>query len=238
MTCAWPVDRSCLPTATSEPDKIKQQAAEDMAVSVLWALSGRQFGVCPVVARPCPVPCAGVTIVEGPGWTPIWTDGQWRNVSCGCTGQCSYAGPSVVHLPGPAVSVTRVDVGRVEMPKEEYVLEGGRLYRTHGGVWPSQNLLAPLPETGTWAVYYERGVPVPPGVDVLVGLLAQEFLNACSGGKCRLPRRVQTLSRQGVSYQMIDPTDIYASGKTGIPEIDIWLASVNPHHVLAAPSVR
>lgn len=82
------------------------------------------------------------------------------------------------------------------------------------------------------------GTPVPGGVGVLVGTLAKEFLDACSGGKCRLPRRVQQVSRQGVSYQMVDPTDIYRSGLTGIPEIDIWLSSVNPNRLMAPPRVR
>lgn len=81
-------------------------------------------------------------------------------------------------------------------------------------------------------------MPVPPGVGVLVGLLTKEFLAACSGGKYRLPRRVQAMTRNGVSYQMVDPQDIYASGKTGLAEVDIWLAAVNPTALQQRPTVR
>lgn len=63
-------------------------------------------------------------------------------------------------------------------------------------------------------------------------------MDACGGGKCRLPRRVQTVSRQGVTYQMVDPTDIYRDGLTGLPEVDIWIASVNPNRLMGAPRVR
>lgn len=241
MACDWEVDRTCLPVAESDPDKIKQQAAEDLAVSVLWALSGRQFGVCPVIARPCPTPCIAYDTnwFSGPGWYPIWDQGNWRNVTCGCTGSnCVASGPGVVHLAGPVQSVTEVTIGGVVLDESSYSLEGGLLYRANGGVWPDQNLARPLDEPGTWSVTYEKGIPVPPGVATLAGLLTLEFINACSGGKCRLPRRVQSMTRSGVSYQMVDPTDIYNSGKTGIPEIDIWLAAVNPNRLQQRSRVR
>lgn len=231
MSCAWPVDRSCLPYAESDIDKIKQQNAEDLAVAVLWALSGRQFGVCPVRARPCLTPCVSYDTnwLSGPAFYPIWENGQWRNTMCGCGPRCAAVGPGVVHLAGPVVEITEVNIGGDVLDPSSYTLEGNLLYRTNGGVWPDQDLTRPLPEPGTWSVIYDKGNPVPAGVDVLVGVLALEFLNACSGGKCRIPRRVQTLSRGNVTYQMIDPTDIYASGKTGISEIDLWLSAVNPH---------
>ncbi len=237
--CTWPVDRSCLPIAETDIDKQKQADAENMAVSVLWALSGRQYGVCPVIARPCPQVCAPHDFsASGPGWYPLWSNGQWRNVSCGCAGSCSYASPSVVHLAGPVAAVTEVNFGDQTVDPTLYRLEGNRLYRTDGSAWPTQNLAQPLPNPGTWSVEYSRGTPPPANVAVLVGLLALEFLSACSGGKCRLPRRVTSVSRQGVSYQMIDPTDIYATGKTGLPEVDLWLSAVNPAHLSEAPRVR
>lgn len=240
MPCDWPVDRSCLPVAESELDKVRQQDAEDLAVSVLWALSGRQFGVCPVRSRPCLTPCLSYDTnwFSGPSFYPIWEDGHWRNITCGCGPKCAAVGPSVIHLAGPVVSVTEVNIEGAVLDESSYSLEGNLLYRTNGQVWPDQDLTRPLPEPGTWSVTYEKGVPVPAGVSVLVGILALEFLNACTGGKCRLPRRVETVSRQGVSYRMVDPADIYAARKTGISEIDIWLSSVNPHGNLAQATVR
>lgn len=237
-SCTWPIDRSCLPEAATPEDRVKQRHAEDLAVSVLWALSGRQFGQCPVIARPCPTACTSSTGSYGPGWFPVFTDGQWRNLTCGCPGSCSASGPTVVHLPGPVGEVLTVTVAGVTLDESAYQLEGDRLYRVDGESWPDQDMNSPSGSAGTWSVTYTRGVPVPEGVGALVGILTKEFLDACGGGKCRLPRRVQSMTRNNVSYQMVDPTDIYRSGKTGIPEIDIWLAAVNPTALQQRPVVR
>lgn len=241
MTCNWPVDRSCLPTAQSDVDQLKQESAENLAVSVLWALSGRQFGQCPVIIRPCPTPCTEPSgaWLAGPGWFPIFESGSWRNISCGCSASgCNLYGPAVIHLPGPVGVVTEVVMDGVTLPADAYVLEGEVLRRADGSDWPSQNLQLPLGRAGTWSITYTQGYPPPPGVAVFVGTLAKEFLDACSGKPCRLPKNTQSVSRRGVSYQMYDPSSIYASGKTGISEIDLWLQSVNPNRLMSAPRVR
>lgn len=243
MTCSWPVDRSCLPTSESAPEIAQQTDAENLAVQVLWALSGRQFGVCPVIARPCPTPCGGVSPWSdlGAPFIVTWDGANWRNTACGCGPRCSYLSPSVIHLASrvalPIQEVTEVVIAGELLDDAEYRLEGDLLYRVNGS-WPAQDLTRPLDEAGTWSVTYTRGVPVPPGTAKLVGLLAAEFLAACRGGKCKLPRRVRSVTRQSVSYDMIDPTDIYTSGKTGIPEVDLWLSAVNPHRLMSAPTVR
>lgn len=240
MSCSWPVDRQCLPITNDEVGIAQQLAAENLAVQVLWALSGRQFGVCPAIVRPCPQSC-------GPGtWTTsallaYWDGANWRNTFCGCGPKCSWDSPYVVHLGVgaalPVQEITEVVIDGVVLDPVEYRQEGDLLYRI-GAKWPAQNLGAPLDEPGTWSITYMRGFPPPEGTATLVGLLAKEFLAACSGGKCALPRRVQTVTRQGVSYQMVDPVDIYASGKTGISEIDLWLSAVNPGAMASPPTVR
>lgn len=244
MTCTWDVDRTCLPVSESEPERIQQENAENLAVSVLWSLSGRQFGVCPVIARPCPTPCRDETgWLGGPGWFPLWDGENWRNTQCGCSsGRCSASGPSVIHLGAtvglPVREVTNVTIEGAVLDPSEYKLEGDLLYRVGGEPWPTQDLTRPLDEPGTWSVSYTRGNPAPAGTAVLVALLAKEFLEACGGGKCRLPRRVQTVSRQGVTYQMVDPTSILEEGFTGLPEVDLWIKSVNPSRLQAPPRVR
>jgi hypothetical protein len=87
-------------------------------------------------------------------------------------------------------------------------------------------------------VTYNRGIVPPQGVAGLTGNLAKEMLDALDNeGRCRLPRTVTTASRNGVTYRAYDPAAIYANGKTGLPEIDLWLAAVNPHALMAPPSV-
>lgn len=246
MTCDWPVDEGCLPPLPDEdhPDyqaQLAQRAAAvEVAVSVLWALSGRQFGVCEAMARPCPTPAPGLR--AGSPWDqtvapfiPTFEFGRWVNYSCGCTGRCTAAGPRTVHLPGPVSHIVIVTICGEVLDPCEYTLEGDMLYR-NGANWPAQNYNRPLDEDGTWSVLYGKGVPVPDGVGVFVGQLAKEFLAACSGEQCRLPRNVVATTSRGVTRQF-DPTGMYASGKTGLSEIDVWLAAVNPHHIMRAPRV-
>ncbi|ADD81127.1 head-tail adaptor [Rhodococcus phage ReqiPine5] len=245
-TCNWPVEESCLPDPGEDPAKIaKLGAAVGLAQEVLWALSGRQFGACSVIARPCKggggCPSPGEVVSWGSNqvpWFPMWTGGRWQNVTCCGQNHCGANGPGVVHLPGPVEKVLEVSIDGAALDPSAYSVEGDYLFRRDASAWPSQNLGRALGETGTWAVTYLRGYPVPAGVGTFVAKLATEFYNACTGGKCKLPRRVTSISRQGVSYEMADPTDIYASGKTGLPDIDLWLASVNPNALTAAPRVR
>lgn len=203
------------------------QAAVDAAVGVLWALTGRQYGCCPVIVRPRAEQIVQDPLVVG-GYATL-DNGEWKNLTCGGTA-------TVIDLPGPVCGITEITLDGEVLPPEGYTLEGSRLYRLDGE-WPTQDLTRPLGEPGTWSVQYEQGLPPPAGADVMVGILAKDFWNACTGGKCRLPRRVSTVSRQGVTYQKVDPTDIYEQGATGISEVDLWIAAVNPYRHRQPPAV-
>lgn len=237
--CTWPVDRSCLPEVDpdDEIDVAKMQAAVDAAVRVLWSLTGERYSCCPRIVRPCLSDCETPSYwAPGSGWVAVLDDGVWRNIGCGCGGSCSARGPMVVHLPGPVCEITEVKIDDSVVDPAGYKLEGDRLYRV-GGVWPEQNLQAPLGDSGTWSVEYLTGTPPPAGAATMVGILAKEFWNACSGKQCKLPRRVQTVQRPGVTFQVADAADIYEKGATGITEVDLWIASVNPYRHRQRPSV-
>jgi hypothetical protein len=238
------VDRGCLPALPDEDDPdydyrlATRNNAEDTAVFVLWSLSGRRFGQCPAVARPCPRPFpTWPTWASAPGiFIPVYWGGQWQNYTCSCAGGCEITGPRAVHLPGPVAEITTVTIADEVLDPSEYVLEQDVLYRLNAD-WPKQNLGLPLPEEGTWSVEYLKGQAVPPYVAKMTGQLAAEFIIACDGGgKCRLPRTVVSTSRSGVSH-VFDPTKMLGAGYTGLPEADSWLAAVNPHHLVAAPRV-
>ncbi|KAB7761181.1 hypothetical protein [Mycolicibacterium mucogenicum] len=252
MSCDWPIDRTCLPElpvlgdnptpseqAEYDAKLLQRNAAEDLAVEVLYALSGRQFGVCPEIIRPCPPRWWDQQHYQRPAFYGMLSDLDLYVLAqgCGCAGRCIKSGPRMLHLPGPVVSITKVTVDGAELAATDYQLEQDTLYRLGDQAWPGQNLGRPLGEPGTWSVEYQRGTPPPRGTANLVGMLAKEFLAACNGGKCRLPRNVTHVSKGGVSYEVYNPNDIYSKGKTGIPEVDLWLSSVNPNHLAAPPSV-
>lgn len=223
----------------------KRDAAEAMAIDVLWALSGRQFSCSTVFVRPCaPRQIAtGYTGYERtalPWQFPVMfvDDDPWSDVGCGCDSGCRTSGPGMVHLPGPVQSIDKVIIDGATLEVSQYVLERDVLYRRGDSVsWPDQNLSRPDGEPGTWSVTYQQGLPAPTYVGVLTATLASELVAACTeGAECRIPRTVTGSSRRGVSYDF-DPSKMLAAGKTGLPEVDMWLASVNPNQLAAAPEV-
>lgn len=256
MSCdAWLIDRSCLPDLPTLPGSpsdeqqaaydlalARRNAAEDLAVAVLYALSGRQFSVCEVTVRPCPAGFGQPGCEWGHQYYLSLDHVSWMGVGCGCPSRCAHSWPSTVHLPGPVNPPTDdnpivVTIAGDELDADEFTLEGDVLYRRTGAAWPGQNLARPLGDPGTWSVTYRRGIPPPAGVDQLVGLLAKELLLACDDpDSCRLPRTVVATTRRGVSHSF-DPSKMYAARKTGLPEVDLWLAAVNPHGLARPPVV-
>lgn len=228
-TAWWPVDRDCLPEPDDDdgsPTQSDIDAAVELAAQTMWALTGRQYVVGPVRYRP-PVDCRAAW-----HWNGIPDLAGLRALpGCGCPNE-----GQAVTLPGPVHRVLSVKLADTELPDDAWRVEGNRLFRV-GAAWPPQNLDRPLPEHGTWAVVYERGRPVPAGVGKLTAVLAREFIAACQGsGKCRIPRTLVSTTQRGVTH-VFDPSKILAAGKTGIPEIDLFLSGVNPRGLAEPPRV-
>lgn len=78
----------------------------------------------------------------------------------------------------------------------------------------------------TFEITYLRGREVPYGGQIAAGLLACELAkDACGDKSCRLPRRVSSIDRQGVSVVFDDFSGLDA-GTTGIYLIDSWVTSI------------
>lgn len=238
-TCVWPLDTSCCPDWENFPAAVREAAAQT-ASDVLWALSGRQFGACPVTLRPCKpaCPCTGCDrcgskysdLIGGP-WFPALIAGQMFNLTCGCAQDGCGCGKQVstVELPGPVAEIESVWIDGKALDASAYaVYDFRRLVRTDGREWPTcQDLAADLTQPGTWGVTYLRGTPVPLAGLKAAGAFACELAKACTGGRCRIPWQVTNVTRDGMSWQL-DPSAFYAKGLTGLPETDVWLSAVNP----------
>jgi hypothetical protein len=242
--CDWPLLFACGDDAAGceHLDSLPasgREAFEDMAVDYLWNWTGRKFGPCPVTLRPCRSDCtAGQSTFWGSSgrsrlgmpWTPVLIRGEWFNLGCGfCGDSCSCSTVSSLTLPGPVSGIVEVEVDGVILDPSAYRVDDARfLVRQDGGIWPTcQDMGLALGEVGTWAVTYERGVPVPSGGQIAAGRLACELARAACGDKtCGLPQRVQTITRQGVTIAMLDAFDDVDKGHTGIWLIDSWVASV------------
>jgi hypothetical protein len=139
------------------------------------------------------------------------------------------SGPTVLNLPGPVQSVSKVLIDGVVLPATSYRVANQRqLIRTDGETWPScQDMLAASTEPNTFEVTYVRGIPVPIGGQVAAGSLACELAKAaCGDESCALPQRLQSITRQGLTVAMQLEGETFDS-QTGIWAIDSWVASVN-----------
>lgn len=221
----WPVARH-LYASRSDAERESIEHHVDQAVSVLWALTGRQFGLFAVEARPCPAgQChGGISLAPARSWEPVIDGGVIRNVS---VDRVMCQRDSALTLPGPVHEVVEYVVDGEVRPLSELHVDGNRVWVRSGG-WPAQLLSRASSERGTFAVRYIKGTPAPSGADVMVATLAQEFYAATTGDKCRLPRRTRQVQRQGVTVEMVDAADIYERGATGLTEVDLWIRAVNP----------
>lgn len=71
-------------------------------------------------------------------------------------------------------------------------------------------------------VTYEYGSRPSRVLSVAIEKLADEMEKAdTNAGNCRLPERVTSVSRQGVSWTLIDPQDFLDNGRTGVYEVDL-----------------
>lgn len=254
--CNWPLDTSCCPGWAAFTPEVKD-AATTFATDVLWALSGRQFGECPKTVRPCGRK-VGQTYRTYGVWTdgydngavyPMWTPyvdqgGDWRN--CGCGSICTCAPSSQVWLPGPipAGGIAEVRVNNVVVPAGEYRLDIGQdglywLVGQLGRIWPDcQNFDEPAGSANdTFTVTYTPGTPVPAGGKTAAGMLACEFAKLCTGQACALSPAATSVSRDGVSFEILTASDLIDKGYTPLPMVNLWIRSVNPKKRSERPRV-
>ena len=74
-------------------------------------------------------------------------------------------------------------------------------------------------------VVYSIKDNLPPGAADVVFHLAEEYAKAKTGKPCKLPERITQVSRQGVSWSILDPMRFRESGFTGLGRVDHWLAA-------------
>lgn len=250
--CSWPVDTTCLPNWPDDPAEWTTQhvLAVEIATDMLWRRTAGRYGLCPELIRPCRQRCTPDRHGTGflwdsttfPGDPVTDSRGRWFNVGCGCgPDDCSCAPLCVIELPGPVNSVVEVKIDGEGVDPSTYRLERrpgkARLIRTGGACWPTcQDLTRNDDQPGTFSILYMRGKAVPAGGVRALGSLAGEIYKQCTNdSRCRLPDRVRTVTREGITYDMFDPGEWLDQGLTGLRDVDTWIRSVNPH-ALTQPS--
>lgn len=244
LPCSWNVDTTCCDEWDTYSTELQTASAEYGALT-MWAATGRRFGLCERTVRPCgratSTRANGYYWAEGT-WIPYIFQGAWRNCA-GCNagfGCCTCEPLCQVWLPAPVYSIpaTGISVSDEIVPVDAWRIDDGQwLVRTDGDCWPTcQNYNV---DTGvnTFYVTYFKGLPVPSVLLRAAGELACEWARSCSGADCRLPQRVTSISRQGVSVSLMDVSDMLKHGLTGITTVDQVIRSFNPYGLPSKMSI-
>lgn len=238
---------SCAPCDTYEFDPGTLEDWIQVASQVLWDLTGRRWsGICVDTIRP-PSVC-GCVAWSSPWWPRVGASGGYVELygdtwlEGGALCGCGCDGVSELILPGyPAIDVIDVTIDGETVDSARYRIDDhSRLVyqpdltdnegRRH---WPCcQRLSQPAGEAHTWSVTYMFGQEPPLGGIKAAASLGCQLALSClptdSDGfkSCRLPKRATSITRQQVAVALADPLALFPEGLTGLPEVDLWVASV------------
>lgn len=131
----------------------------------------------------------------------------------------------------PIRSIESIKVGGKLMDPSRYQLRNNtHIVRTDNRLWDL---------TSELEISYTYGVN-PPAMGIAAAIrLANEFIwNDQDSEKCTLPERISSsVSRQGVSYTVLDPQDFLDQGRTGITIVDMFINTANPAKAKKRPRV-
>lgn len=229
------------------PQQLEDKAlAEAFGWNSIQALMAGSLSITPATVRPNQPTCSPGSYYIAPVGMPgildpfVGIDGQWYNRGLAWRpDECECADPRRVRLPGPIGRIEFVTVDGVVVPSTAYqVVDNEWLVRTDGGSWPRHQDMYAMPDAEhTFVVRYFQGA-APNELDAFcAGVLALEFYNLLATGdksKCRLPRNVTNVARQGVQYDL--STTGFSDGRSGIPEVDAIVSQRNPH-LLRTPTI-
>jgi hypothetical protein len=248
LPCNWTVDVGCCSETWDGADLATQTAAAEYGAVSVWAATGRRFGACTRTVRPCGKDCgdnlgrSGYYWADGV-WFPYILDGVWRNCYCGGGPGCGCRPTCQVWLTPPVSGIVEVrfgdgtvaDPATYRVDDWQWLVRQGPGISGTNGCWPITNNYN-YPVTGpvasgdktAWEVTYLWGIPVPAVLQRAAGELACEWIKNCQGAECRLPQRVTSIARQGVSISLADVDQLLQNGLTGLTTVDSIIQRFNP----------
>lgn len=192
---------------------------------VLWAFSGRKYHGTRTVTERYECPCRSLTLrsyairpyADGSGqiYNTLYDIGTG---GCGCSGVVGGQHTRLRLRGTPVSSVQQIKRGDDIIDPSEYKVVNSSLLQLSGTNVDVCGL----------EVTYTYGVKVPTAGRRAARSMAQELVRGWAGDECLLPDRVTNVSRQGISFTVIDPQDFLDDGRTGVYEVDLFLRASNP----------
>jgi hypothetical protein len=203
--------------------------AIQVASNLLWAMSGRKYtGETVVTER---YTCTLRNNRMGPSDrtnSPVLFGGDVYNIPSGDYDEYSeltadgLSPDARIRLRGRPVTEIismRNKNGDILDPSSYYLVDHSTIHIRAGTPWTPCNV----------EITYKYGIAVPVAGKMAARKLAIEFARLWAGDEmCELPQRVTSVSRQGVSYTILDNQEFIQELRTGLYEIDLFLKTVNP----------
>ena len=212
--------------------------AAKAASYLMWSLSGRKYsGTTTVTER---YVCATLSYRYGPSirnnkaelvlgdvynlpysdmdsYTAVTTDGLSPQSRLRLRGR-----------PVQKIHTIRNRSGVVIDPSSYYLVDHSTIQAVSGARWTPCDI----------EVTYTYGTEPPTMGKLAARTLAFEFCKLWNGDDdCALPQRVTSVSRQGVSYTILDSQEFIDDLRTGLYVVDMFLKSVNPDRARAKARV-
>jgi len=232
------------------PEELGEYAESDYAYDaaktasyLLWGMSGRKFSGLTTVTERYVSSFDPYLRTSGSAlsYTPILLDGMVVNVQAGgLMNRFAYnqdyqgdgsSSSSRLRLRGRKVvkiHTVRDLQGTIIDPSKYYLSDHSVLTGIPGAGWFSSRV----------EVTYTYGSPPPTAGRAAARVLATELVKLYEGDDtCALPKRVTSISRQGVSYTLLDSQDFIDELRTGVYAIDLFLKTANPDKARARSRV-
>jgi hypothetical protein len=117
------------------------------------------------------------------------------------------------------VIALRNKVGTIIDPSKYYLVDHSTIHVSAGTPWTPCNT----------EITYEYGTPVPVAGRMAARTMALEFAKLWAGDDdCALPQRITSVSRQGISYTILDNQEFIDELRTGLYAVDLFLKTTNP----------
>ncbi len=205
------------------------QEACETASYLLWAMSGRKYTGETVVTERYICKARNYRLgTSAQTYKPVLMDGEVTNVPIGSYNDFTeltsdgLSPESRLRLRGrPVTRVHAVRSGSENRLIDEsgyYLVDHSTLHIKTGTAWTPCNV----------EVTYAYGSAPPAAGRMAARTLAIEFAKLWSGEDCELPQRVTSISRQGVSYTLLDSQDFIQELRTGMYAIDLFIKTANP----------